>query len=304
MASNCSICGGDLRVRFPEVRDPLTSEIFAIEKCSSCGLGHTTPQPANLDRYYAARYYGNRHGFTARMCSRRRLKIVRSATGKSTEGKLLDIGCGDGSFLLEARRAGWVVMGTELNPSMAREAGLDVREDIALLADEEEFDCVTMWHTLEHMRDMPSMLRHAARLLRPGGVLIVAVPDWGGLQARLSGPRWLHLDVPRHLYHFDAGALGHCIASAGFSMERRWHQELEYDLLGISQSALNYLMPYPNVFFDTLTGKRSDRGGAVTAAGFALGSLLTALALPLLVVGTLMKRGGTLIVAARKSGKK
>ncbi len=304
MPSKCSICGGDLRVRFPKARDPLTDEIFSIMRCGSCGLGHTMPRPADLDRYYAVRYYGNRHGFTARMCSRRRLKIVQSATGKSTGGKLLDIGCGDGLFLLEARRAGWHVTGTELNPSMARQAGLDVREDIALLAGEGEFDCITMWHTLEHMRDMPSMLRHAARLLGPGGRLIVAVPDWGGLQARLFGPRWLHLDVPRHLYHFDGGALGYCLASADFSIERRWHQELEYDLLGISQSALNYLMPsYPNVFFDALTGKKPDRGGTATAVGFVLGTFLTVLALPLLAVGTLIKRGGTLIVAARKSGR-
>ncbi len=297
---SCNVCGGGLTLRYPEVRDPLTGEIFAVMRCAGCGLGHTLPQPAELGRYYASRYYGNRHGFTARLCSGRRMRFVAAAAGPGEGKRLLDIGCGDGGFLLEARQAGWSVTGTELNPSMGREAGLDVREDISLLADDGKFHCITMWHTLEHMRDVPSMLGHAARLLSPEGRLIVAVPDWGGLEARLFGPRWLHLDVPRHLYHFDAGALRHCLAVAGFSLERKWHQEFEYDLLGFSQSALNYLMPHPNVFFDALTGKGGEHGKTATAAAFVFGSLLTALSLPLLAAGTLAGRGGTLIAVAKK----
>lgn len=300
---NCNICGGSLTSRFPKVRDPLTNEIFAVERCGRCGLGHTAPQPGDLGRYYAARYYGNRHGFTAWLCSRRRVRFLAAVAGQGAGGRLLDIGCGDGSFLLKARRAGWSVMGTELNPAMARDAGLDVKEDIALLENEGRFDCITMWHTLEHMRDIKSTLSRAAALLKPEGKLIVAVPDFGGLQAKFFGPKWLHLDVPRHLYHFDAGALRYCLGSAGFSIEREWHQELEYDLLGFSQSALNYIMPYPNVFFDALTGKRPNCGRAVTVTGFVLGTLLTVLALPAVAVGTLSGCGGTLIAVARHAGE-
>jgi SAM-dependent methyltransferase len=301
MPQRCNVCGDRLKPRFPEVHDPLTNEKFAVVKCGQCGLGHTVPQPRELGRYYAARYYGNRHGFTARLCSRRRLRFIAVAAGQGGGGRLLDIGCGDGSFLLEARRAGWSVTGTELNPAMARDAGLDVKEDIAQLEEGGQFDCITMWHTLEHMRDIKYTLCRAAALLKPEGKLIVAVPDCGGLQAKLFGPRWLHLDVPRHLYHFDARALRYCLVSAGFSIEREWHQEMEYDLLGFAQSALNYLMPIPNVFFDALTGKRRDRGVTFTFIGCALGSLLTVLALPAVVAGTLSGRGGTLIAAARKN---
>ncbi|HTP65925.1 MAG TPA: class I SAM-dependent methyltransferase, partial [Geobacteraceae bacterium] len=295
MPMNCKVCAGALKLQFAEVRDSLTGENFSIWKCTSCGLGHTAPQPDDLARYYTVRYYGNRHGFTDRLCSGRRMRFVDAATGGMTGRRLLDIGCGDGSFLLKARRAGWEVMGTELNPAMARNAGLDVREDLSQVPEEGLIDCITMWHTLEHMRDTVTILGRVAELLRPGGKLIVAVPDYGGLQARLFGPRWLHLDVPRHLYHFDAGALRHSLSVAGFSLERQKHQELEYDLLGFSQSALNYLLPCPNVFFDALTGKRSDCSRLVTAAGFLLGTLLTVLALPPLVVGTLTGRGVTLI---------
>jgi SAM-dependent methyltransferase len=301
MLQHCNVCGDRLIPRFPEIRDPLTSEIFAIEKCIRCGLGHTAPQPRDAGRYYAARYYGKRHGFTAQYCNRRRLRFVWAAAGEGTGKRLLDIGCGDGSFLLAAKLTGWNVTGTELNPSMAKELGLDVYENMALVTREGKFDCITMWHTLEHMHDITWMLKQIAGLLKAEGKLIVAVPDFGGLQALLFGPRWLHLDVPRHLYHFDAGALRYCLNSAGFSIQRLWHQELEYDLLGFSQSTLNYLMPYPNVFFDALTGKSSDYGKIVTAIGFVLGTLLTVLALPLVAVGRLMGRGGTLIAVAKRN---
>ena len=301
MLQKCNVCGDRLLPLFPEVCDPLTNEIFAIKRCGQCGLGHTTPRPDDLGRYYATQYYGNRHGFTARYCSSRRLGFVSAALGEGIGKKLLDIGCGDGSFLLEARRAGWEVMGTELNPAPARELGLVVREEIAGVAQNERFDCITMWHTLEHMRDIPSMLGRISVLLKAEGKLIVAVPDCDGMQAQIFGPKWLHLDVPRHLYHFDNGSLRNCLTSAGFSVERQWHQEFEYDLLGWSQSALNYLMPqYPNVFFDYLAGKRTSDNKIVTITGFVLGTVLTALALPAVFVGTFLKRGGTLIAVAKR----
>jgi SAM-dependent methyltransferase len=206
---------------------------------------------------------------------------------------------------LAAKDAEWEVVGTELNPEPARLAGLDVKENIEQIPPSSQFDCITMWHTLEHMRDIPSMLAHIEVLLKPEGKLIIAVPNFGGLQARVFGAKWLHLDVPRHLFHFDAAALQHCLTSAGFLSERQFHQEFEYDLLGWSQSALNHLVPSsPNVFFDSLAGKQNNAGNFALVASFLIGSLLTLLSLPALVAGTVLGRGGTLIVVAGKSTNK
>jgi len=212
--------------------------------------------------------------------------------------RLLDIGCGDGSFLLAAREAGWDVVGTELNPVPGRDAGLEVMESLDLVPPAVKFDCITMWHTLEHMRDIRNVMSNLARLLAPGGKLIVAVPDSGGLQATIFGPKWLHADVPRHLYHFDAKALLHCLGTSGFSVRKIWHQEFEYDLLGWSQSALNLLMSPPNVFFDSLRGGEGKAGRFTRYYGFTIGTLLSALSLPVLAMGTLLGRGGTLIAMA------
>ena len=294
----CGGCGGPLRTRFAQVVDPRTREVFTLDECRDCGLGHTLPQPGDLKPYYGDTYHGGRHGMTAAWCNARRLRLVQQAAG-STGGRLLDVGCGDGSFLLAARKRGWRVMGTEFNPRGAREAGLEVYERIEEVLPSGKFDCITLWHSLEHLRDPLASLRLLSGALAPGGVLVLAVPDADGAQARLFGPAWFHLDVPRHLYHFGRGSLTRMLERAGFRVERHWHQEFEYDVMGVAQSALNVLMPTPNVFFDRLTGKPSEGGPTERTLSFALGSALSALALPPVTLTTLLERGGTLIVSAR-----
>jgi SAM-dependent methyltransferase len=297
---HCNACGGALRTRFPAVLDPQTREHFSIVACEACGLGHTVPQPADLRPYYGSTYHGGRHGFTARYCVSRRLRLVTAAAGAGLGGRLLDVGCGDGAFLLGARdREGWEVTGTEMNPALAHAAGLDVRETIDETRARAPFDCITLWHSLEHMRDPRATLKTLSGLLAPGGSLLIAVPDAEGLQARLFGAGWFHLDVPRHLYHFGATSLERLLDAAGFAIIRRWHQEFEYDLFGWSQSALNRLLPTPNLFFNHLTGRHTEAGMGQLAASYVSGAAFSALALPATAIGTLSRRGGTLIVAAR-----
>lgn len=298
----CNICNGALTPRFSRVRDPITDESFAILICTKCGLGHTNPHPADLSPYYGFRYYGSRHGVTSKFCTRRSLRFLERTADKTTKKRLLDVGCGDGSFLLAAREAGWNVMGTEINPSSARAFGLDVKPNLDHIDHTERFDCVTMWHSLEHMQDIKSTLFLIARLLAPQGHLIIAVPNNGSLQAKLFGPRWLHLDVPRHLYHFDPGSLRFSLEKTGFRVCRSRHHETEYNLMGWSQSAMNYLNPTPNIFLDFLTGKGKDHSAWIKASNLILGSILTLASAAALPLEALIGRSGTFVmVACRKA---
>lgn len=301
--NSCHACGGELETRFPEVLDPQTEETFSILACRNCGLGHTSPQPENLNEYYAE-YHGGRHGATANYCAARRLKWLNNRfDSKNNKAFLLDVGCGDGTFLLKAKSDGWNSVGTEMNPANARNEGLEVFETLTEVKEkygENSFSAATMWHTLEHFKNPREVLQGVFELLAPEGVLIVAVPDGGGFQARMFGKYWLHLDVPRHLYHFNYESLINLLAQCGFPVKNHWHQEFEYDLLGWSQSALNKFMPKPNVFFKTLSGHETNVGGADKFVNFALGSAFSAAALAAVPLGSLLKKGGTLVVRCEK----
>jgi SAM-dependent methyltransferase len=298
-SSVCNICGGALRTRFSAVLDPQTRETFAVNECTACGFGHTVIHAKDLSRYYGD-YHGGRHGLTASYCARRRLQLMARAASAGTQRRLLDVGCGDGTFLLAAQEKGWRVVGTEANPRIAQAAGLDVRSSLAELQGLAPFDCITLWHSLEHMRDPVALLSALSLLLAFDGTILVAVPNAGGLQSRLFGPKWFHLDVPRHLYHFGRRSLASLFERSGIVITHRWHQELEYDLLGWSQSALNAIMPTPNVFFNVLTGRNTWSGYAWRMANCVLGAVSLAAALPLTFVSTLFQSGGTLIFAGRQ----
>jgi SAM-dependent methyltransferase len=296
----CNACEGPVEPALSGVVDPQSRESFDVGVCARCGLGHTLPRPSDVGAYYGPAYYGGRHGATNAWCVRRRLRFVSSVVAPEPGDRLLDVGCGDGSFLLAAREAGWTVVGTEMRPAAARAAGLDVRTSVAEARDAGPFQCATFWHTLEHMEDPRGSLRRTASLVAPGGVVVVAVPDFGGLQASVFGRRWAHLDVPRHLYHFDERSLRQMLESLGLWPELTWHQELEYDLFGVVQSASNVVLPVPNVFYNRVTGGATGAGKGLEIGALVLGTALAVVAAPVVPLASALGRGGTLVVAARR----
>ena len=296
----CNACAGVLAEKFPEVTDPGSGEKFSILACRSCGMGYTRPVPGNLGAYYDASYHGGRHSFTARYCAQRRLRMLTQVAGAGKSRSILDVGCGDGTFLLRAHDAGWKAFGTEMNPRLACEAGLTVETSLEAVEKWAPFDCITLWHSLEHMPDARATLEASRKLLNPhSGLLLLAVPDAGGLQARCFHNRWFHLDVPRHLYHFTYQSLQSLLDSTGFEPVQSWHQEFEYDLLGWTQSILNRLLPTPNLFFHQLTHRQTHAGALQRGVSWAGGLAFSVVALPLVALGTVVRQGGTLIIAGR-----
>jgi len=231
------------------------------------------------------------------------MALVTKMMGQGQGRRLLDVGCGEGSFLQAAHDLGWQVTGTEINPDPARCIGLNVFESLEECAARGPFSCITLWHSLEHMTDPRGVIAKIRQLVADDGIILIAVPDFEGLQSKTFRQSWLHLDVPRHLYHFTATSIDRMLNQSEFVPVAHWHQEFEYDLIGWWQSALNRLLPTPNVLFDFLARKKV-RGTFFDRIVSGISAPLLSLAsLPLVWLGSLAGQGGTLLVAARTSGR-
>jgi SAM-dependent methyltransferase len=213
-----------------------TEEAFRLVDCLNCGHIFQNPRPtaAVIDRYYPENYIPFLRAIEDEPSPFKRLERsygrhmrcgrVHRAAGKV--GNLLDVGCATGIFLDGMRRLGWQVAGVEPSASAVAYArsrfGLDIFE--GRLEDagypDASFDVVTLWDVLEHVHEPRVVLAEIGRILRPGGLLVLSLPNPDSLEARLLGTHWLGWDLPRHLNLFRPMFLQKHLAQAGFRTKR------------------------------------------------------------------------------------
>ncbi len=177
----------------------------------------------------------------------------------------------------------------------------DLRADItALPLADEAFDLVLCSHVLEHVEDPGAALDAVGGWMRPGGVLLVGVPNLDSVQARLGGARWYHLDVPRHRTHFTVTGLHALLAASGLQPVATHHLLLEHNPFGLWQSLVSRVTPTQSWLYHAL-----KRNAPLRAADL----LPTLLALPLAPVALLVewlaglaRRGGTVATISRSRG--
>ncbi len=305
----CPACGGRLVAwrTVPAAEPGLATQRYALWRCETCGSAVTAGEaPAELHDSGAYRPGEPRlYRFVApllRSFDRRRLEILRA--GAPPPGRLLDAGAGRGRFLAAARRAGYDAVGIEPSARGADAAlalGLPV-ERIGIEAASirpASLDVVTLWHVLEHLDDPAGALAAIARWLRPGGTLLIGVPNLSSWQACAGGDRWYHLDPPRHRVHLTEAGVGELLRGHGFSVISTHHVLLEHNPFGMWQSLVNRLTRQPSYLYNLL--KRNapvrSRDLAITIAALPLAPLA---ALAELIAG-LSRRGGTIAVLARRA---
>ncbi len=147
---------------------------------------------------------------------------MRHLPKENTKKWLLDLGCGNGEFLLRARSAGWDVVGTDFDSKAvetARCQGLDVRLGGVEGLDSSiaEFDVITMAHVIEHVHHPLEVLQACYRLLKPGGFLWIETPNIASEGHQLFGASWRGLEPPRHLVIFTLDSMLNALGVAGFS---------------------------------------------------------------------------------------
>jgi len=216
--SNCPVCD---EIQFNSfltcVDHTVSRETFQIVQCNSCGFKFTNPRPeeSDLGRYYKSEEYvshsNTRKGFINSTYQSVRkytlLKKLQLISKYYKTGNILDIGCGTGEFLNTCKNAKWSTLGIEPDDDARKMAiqnyGLDVREEAELKnLPDESFDIISMWHVLEHVPKLNERVEELKRLIKPKGMIIIAVPNCNSLDAKIYKEQWAAYDVPRHLYHF------------------------------------------------------------------------------------------------------
>jgi 2-polyprenyl-3-methyl-5-hydroxy-6-metoxy-1,4-benzoquinol methylase len=261
-AAACPACGDGQSVA---VWPGTSINGFALHRCLTCGLAYTAPQLSleQIAPYYSEAYYGAGNLrfnslFETLVGWFRRRRAARLQKLHPRAGSVLDIGCGRGHFLSALRREGWSCTGTELNDTAARHArdtlGLNVKIGAfdGTQFPDASFDAIYLWHVLEHLPATSKTLIEARRMLRPQGLLVIALPNLESWQARVCRYHWFHLDLPRHYVHCSTTWLTKTLTELGFRIVEVNHFSAEQNIYGWIQSLLNRAGLKSNLLYDIL----------------------------------------------------
>jgi SAM-dependent methyltransferase len=222
---HCPVCSGKQITKVFAVKDyTVSGELFTLYSCKDCSFVFTQDIPSRdeIGPYYASLNYIS-HSNTQKglinqlyhkvrkitLVSKRNMIVAETGIKK---GSLLDVGCGTGAFLNEMKSAGWQITGLEPDETARRNA-LELFGIQPLPSDElfnlpaQSFDVITMWHVMEHVHELHEYTGRLKELLKPGGRLLVAVPNYTSHDAGHYKEYWAAYDVPRHLYHFSPASM-------------------------------------------------------------------------------------------------
>lgn len=304
-ASNCPVCGSlDCTSIYEHARDPITFDSFRVVECSACQAAYTTPRPVSLDRYYPREYRAFGAIVLRVLSALYELRVSRWTRLKPKGSSVLEVGCGPGLMLAAFRRRGWRVSGIERNEAAAETARRTLGTNTIATSLEDlpahsRFDLIVLFQVLEHVDEPVSMLRECAKKLAPGGRLIANVPNFASWQSRFAGPKWMHLDVPRHIVHYTPKTLRKTLDRAGLTLCALSFKSWEHDPYGWVESTISGLTGRMNTLTRFLSGL--DKFSFRVFFSWIFGIVLLPVALLLAVASWLAGRGALMEAIAEHS---
>jgi 2-polyprenyl-3-methyl-5-hydroxy-6-metoxy-1,4-benzoquinol methylase len=270
----CPVCNSDKTHFTLKVKDhSVSGDFFDVLECSQCSLRFTwnAPSEENIDVYYQSEDYIS-HSNTRKGLINSLYHFVRNRTLSTKHhlierdtgikrGHHLDIGAGTGAFVQYMNQLGWESVGIEPD-SKARERAQEFHKTILLPAQAfetllpESFDAISLWHVLEHVHDLYPYLHQIKKILKPSGLIFIAVPNYTSYDAMKYGANWAAYDVPRHLYHFSPKSMRWLLKDAGFQLKKI--DPMWWDSFYISLLSEKYVGSRASMLNGFLTGAVSN----------------------------------------------
>ncbi len=237
---NCPVCRSDQQSLYLQTYDRFDSEreaTYNIVKCNNCGFIFLNPRPQleTLDQFYNVKGYDPFLSTDEKSSLRDKfymalrnwnlnVKYNQIKQYKKESGKILDIGCATGEFLEKFQRYYWKCTGVEVADTarqVAKTRNIKVFSSVHEVPDHEKFDLITLWHVLEHVHDLEETVKKIKTLLKPDGLLVIAVPNIESYDASQYNKDWVALDTPRHLYHFTEQSMARLFANNGMTIQHK-----------------------------------------------------------------------------------
>jgi len=297
----CRLCGG---TRLQTIlHDIITryNDRFALNQCENCALVTTDPMPSDkmLQQYYDRNYWQSgqlKNSASLDILYRLRMGPIVSAIRKRTtdDSKILDWGCGDGSFISLLRNSGLHCFGIDAYRKDLNDPQISATTIEKADFPDGYFDIITCFHVLEHLADPLTSVKQALKLLKTGGLIIIEVPNLDSVGFQIFKRRWQPLEIPTHLNHFTPITLQKVFESAG----KIRIVKTEFFSHRISPSAL-VLSAFSSLAPRTT---RKKFNGRYPLRLLCLYLILQLLAYPFALAGSLIRRGEIVRMYIRKSG--
>jgi SAM-dependent methyltransferase len=314
---NCNICGKNNSVFFRNIRclSPKLGN-FTLVRCLTCKLIYVNPRPdreelAGFYPFWPAQKIEKNYSQSPSIwkIQNRKFRLIKKYL--VNPGRLLDVGTGSGEFLKLMRDKGWDVSGVEYakaTSAYAREiSGLNVltKDLLDTHFNSDYFDLITLWDSLEHLYLPKETLVEIYRILKPDGLLVIAIPNIDNLAANVFKNSW-YTNVPRHLYQFSPRTIRVLLEQQNFKVTSIKYSAGYFEPVGFVVTFKIWLLGRISRFFPDKNSSDSKINNyrqnfsffSLFKAGLRL--LLECIFLPLSILSILLKKAPNMIVLAKK----
>ena len=256
----CALCGSEQYFHLfrGKDRDWDTGDEFNVVRCKKCGLVYTNPRPdkEEIKKYYPSENWSraqNKVNVEDAVISGAHWSVaiaerVEPILKLGINGKILDIGCGDGLLLYYLKQYGWDCYGVEPGEIAARYAnetlGLNVLNITIdnIRYENDFFDVVNLHHVFEHLDEPLEALRQIKYVLKSDGYLVIGVPNFNGFDSKIFGKRWVGLKLPQHLFQYTEKTLKAMVEKSGFKIESVNYKSYEAKNTMYYSESLRYVL--------------------------------------------------------------